>query len=316
MTKILNFQSELGPFAIELLDNLFVNQWLEHFLKTVNKYHITSRSVQWPVVTNNVGSNKCIENLMKSIGLANSLTYISPLPEIVTKDQLSLLNLDTQKLLNRLHRYCVTASETRNRWIINQEPTFEWVPYEIEEFNYVVDLINQSIHWLELYVHTPNKDKFCEPGWRFTEFIFKASKYDDVTVYHDDIDVSIADDMFKYLRLSGYDVWIKKDLLGKDFITGFADHDDPSEVDIRPPTMYSGGIQIDNNNGKNIIYESPEFINWLGKHPDDFHGNFPLGNVIKNKQNTLAKQIKFVGISDSSQVFTDPMMSVATVLNK
>jgi len=316
MPKILNFQSELGPFAIELLDNLFVNQWLEHFLKIVNKYHLTGRSVSWPFVTDSIKSTDCIENLMKSIELANSLTYISPFPETVSKNELALLNLDTQKILNRLHRYCVAAADTRNRWVRDQEPTFDWVPYEVEQFNYTVDLINQNIHRLELYVHTPHKDKFRKPGWHTTELIFNASKYDDVTVYHDDVDVIIDDAMFEYLRLSGYDVWIKKDLLGKDFITGFADHDDPGQIDIRPPTMYSGGIQIDNNNGKETIYQSSEFINWLGKYPNNFHGNYPLGNVVSNKQNSLAKQIQFVGISNSSQVFTDTIMSVAPVLDK
>lgn len=298
MPKIINFQSELGPFSIQLLDNLFVEQWLEHFLKMINRYEISGRPTGWPSIHNNTEvAVNCINDLLESINLANSLEYISPLPEIITKDQLTPLNLDTQQVLNRLHRYAVCAANTRNRWISNQEPTFEWVSYELEQFDYVVNLINQNIHKLEMHVRTPHKEKFNRV-YKATEFILNASKYDNVTVYENDVDVMIDDNMFDYLRLSGYDVWIKKDLLGKDFITGFADHDDPNELDIRPPTMYSGAIQIDKNFGKNTIYESPEFISWLGQHPTDFHGNYPLGNVISNKQNTFAKNIQFIGIDN------------------
>lgn len=298
MTKILNFDSELGPFSIELLDNLFVNQWLEHFLKIVNRYDLTSRPTFWPSINpNDEVAIKCVDNLLASIDLVNSLEYLSPLPEIITRDQLTPLSVETQKVLNRLHRYAVAAAETRNRWITNQEPTFKWVPYEIEQFGYAVNLINQNIHRLEMHIKTPHKEKFCR-ACGATEIIPDASKYKDVTVYEDEVDFMIDDSMFDYLKLTGYDVWIKKDLLGKDFITGFIDHDDPNEIDIRPPTMYSGAIKIDNNNGKEVIFESPEFISWLGKRPTDFHGSYPLGNVISNKPNTLARQIKFVGVSD------------------
>jgi hypothetical protein len=300
MTKILDFCTERGPFSIELLDNQFVAQWLEHFLKMSQKYHTTIRPTQWPYVMPNSNSkNDYIDQVLAAIQLINSFNFVVPLPETVTREQLACLDLSTQQILNRLHRYVVVAAETRNRWLLNQEPSYEWVPYDVEEFNYAVNLLNQNIHNLEQCVNTPHKDKF-HGVWKSIEILFDASKYNDVNIYFDDVDVAISDDMFPHLCLNGYDVWIKKDLLGKDYITAFVDHDSPTEFDVRPPTMYSGAIHINQNAGKDDIYNSSEFKTWLGNAPTNYHGNYPLGNIIGNKQNAIdCKTVEFIGQRDS-----------------
>jgi hypothetical protein len=297
MPVVLDFQTEHGVFSIELLDNPFVKQWLEHFLKMSQKYHTTIRSTSWPHVMRNLDlKNQSIDQVLTAIELVNSLDFVAPLPETVTQEQLTPLDLSTQLILNRLHRYAVVAAETRDRWILHDKPSYKWVPYEVEQFNYAVNLLNQNIHNLEQYVSTPHKTKFSTV-WQSTEILFDASKYNDVTVYHDDVDVAITDDMFPHLRLSEYDVWIKKDLLGKDYITAFADHDSPAEFDVRPPTMYSGAIHIDQNLGKDTIYQSLDFINWLGATPGNYHGNYPLGKVISNKSNTTnCKTVEFINL--------------------
>lgn len=299
MPKILNFKTEHGNFLIEMLDNEFVDQWLQHFLRVTKKYHTSIRPNRWPWIETQLDSkkdqvNQAIDQVVVATQLIDSLDGIAPLPEKICREQLASLDLNTQHVLNRLHRYAVVATENRDRWVQDQPASFEWVPYDHAQFDYAVNLLNQNIHNLEMYVSTPHKKKFWG-AWYSTEIVFDASKYTDVDIYHDDVDVAISDDMFPHLRLTGYDVWIKKDLLGKDFITAFADHDDPSKFDIRPPTIYSGGIHINQNTGKDTIYHSEEFVNWLGTTPTDFHGNYPLGRVIENKQHTVkAQQVEFV----------------------
>lgn len=298
MTKILDFKTEHGPFSIELISNPFVDRWLEHFLKMSQKYHTTIRSTGWPHIQNNANhTEEYIDQVLTAVELINGFDFVVPLPESVVRNQLTSLDLSTQQLLNRLHRYVVVAADTRNRWILDEEPAYKWVPYENEEFNYAINLLNQNIHNLEQYVKTPHKNKFLHV-WNSTEILFDASKYTDVNIYFDDVDVSISDDMFPYLRLTGYDVWIKKDLLGKDYITAFADHDNPAEFDVRPPTMYSGAIHINQNTGKEMIYNSEEFRSWLGAIPQNIHGNYPLGNII-NKQNTVnCCTVEFIGLRE------------------
>jgi hypothetical protein len=88
-------------------------------------------------------------------------------------------------------------------------------------------------------------------------------------------------------------VWIKKDLLGKDFITAFADHDDPAQFDIRPPPTISGGIAIDLDQGRDNLFDSPLFAAWLGQSPNDTHGSYPLGKVISGKENLLKFSRRF-----------------------
>lgn len=302
MPSILKFQTEHGNFEIELLDNKFVEIWLQHFLQVAQKYHTTIRPNRWPWIEQNLETRKhevdqAIDQVVAATQLIDSLQDIAPLPEKISREHLADLDLSAQKVLNRLHRYAVVATQHRNRWIQQEPASFAWVPWENAEFDYAVNLLNQNIHNLERYVSTPHKRKFWA-AWYSTEILFDASKYTDVDIYHDDVDVAITDDMFPHLRLTGYDVWIKKDLLGKDFITAFADHDDPAQFDVRPPTIFSGGIHINQNAGKDHIYHSQEFVDWLGTTPTDFHGNYPLGTVISNKQNTVnARNVEFVGIS-------------------
>jgi hypothetical protein len=301
MTNILQFRTEQGSFEIELLDNAFVDQWLQHFLKMSQKYHMSIRPNSWPWVNRKANSqqdiDQAIDSVISATQLINKLHGVLPLPEKISRTQLTPLDLSAQQVLNRLHRYAVVAAQYRDRWIISQPFSFDWVPYEDTEFDYAVNLLNQNIHALEQYVTTPHKNKFCS-AWKGTEILFDASKYSDVDIYHDDVDVDISDSMFPHLRLTGVDVWIKKDLLGKDFITAFADHDDPIEFDVRPPLMFSGGIHIHHNNGKDQIYQSTDFVNWLGTPANNFHGNYPLGNVIVGKQNTVnASTVQFLKLT-------------------
>jgi hypothetical protein len=128
-----------------------------------------------------------------------------------------------------------------------------------------------------------------------------ASKYQDIDVYQNDVDCAIPNYMQKYLKMSGFDVWIKKDLLGKDFITAFIDHDDADNFDVRPPTIISGAFQIHLNQGWDKVISNPEFQQWILSAPNSHCGNYPLGNVILGKENllrmgNLVKNIELVSI--------------------
>lgn len=283
----LNFRTDLGLVTIELADTKFVNFWFSHFQQMVTKYSLQTQKVDWPYYKKlDSTAFTIVDTIIDVINKINTLEYLSPLPEKITRNQFTSFDLTTQHLLNRLHRYCVVGTECRNRWLYHDAPTFEWVQWDDDQYMYLLNLLNQSIHSLEEYVKTPHRVKFSRTI-SSQQINFCASRYTDVDIYADGADLEIPDSMQDQLRISGYDVWIKKDILGKDFITAFADHDNPAEFDVRPPPMISGGLSIDFNNGKDTLYRSEEFQTWLQQPLTDHHGNYPIGQVIAGKQYLL-----------------------------
>jgi hypothetical protein len=285
MPNTINFVTDLGAVSIELLDTKFVDFWYKHFVAMSTQYELQPKPRAWPYFK----AQDCqqvadiVDRIISTINKINQISYLQPLPETVDKQQLLALDLGTQQLLNRLHRYAVVGTEIRDRWEHHSNSLFDLVPFDDEQYMYLLNLLNQSIHALEEFVQTPHKLQFLKAN-KGIELCFSASKYNDVDVYQDGADLEIPAHMQECLQLTGYDVWIKKDLLGKDFITAFADHDDPLQFDIRPPPMVSGGIMIDYNNGLDDIFSSNEFRQWLGSAPTNYHGSYPLGKVISGKQ--------------------------------
>jgi hypothetical protein len=299
--KLLNLQTDHGTTSIKLLDNSFVDFWLTHFQKVI-KFHDLEIIYGTQPSLNPCPSDlkeKLVDNIMSSIDKINALDYVVQFPELFTRDQLLSLDLTTQLTLNKLHRYCVVGDQWRNRWVYDGEAQFNYVEYGNQEYSYLVNLLNQNIHALELYVQTPNKLKFQNSIENVHLFLINSSKYSDVNIYADGIDVDIPDSMQEHMRLTGHDVWIRKDILGKDFITAFSEHEDPNQFDIRPPPMISGSMLIDVNNGRSQLFNSQEFKDWLGKEPTDIHGSYPLGDIISGKEYLLTTNKKINDISVS-----------------
>lgn len=298
--KLLNLQTDHGTTSIKLLDNPFVDFWLTHFQKVI-KFHGLEIIQGTQPSLNPCSSDlkeKLIDNIISSIDKINALDYVVPFPELLTRDQLSSLDLITQLTLNKLHRYCVVGDQCRNRWIYESEEQFNYVDYGNQEYPYLINLLNQNIHALELYVETPNKLKFQNSIENVHLFLINSSKYSDVNIYADGIDIEILDSMQEHMRLTGHDVWIRKDIVGKDFITAFSEHEDPNQFDIRPPPMISGSMLIDVNNGRSQLFNSQEFKDWLGKEPTDLHGSYPLGDIISGKEYLrTSKKINDISIS-------------------
>jgi hypothetical protein len=285
MAQYLNFSTNVGPFVFKVLDTKFANFWLKHFLKIKDHYTLQPHLCGWPRVNPvDASTSKIIDQIVSVADEINSIEYITPLPEPVDKSLLEKLNLDTQMFLNRLHRYVVTATEERDRWLLDESPRFDWIPWENQEINHILNLLNQSIHQLEFFVVTPHRKKFN--NFLSTIVVHPvASLYDDCVVYEDGVDNEISDSYMDDLRLYGHDVWIKKDILGKDFITAFADHDDHTRPDVRPPPMISGGIDIDIEDTREQFFYSSDFKDWLGQEPTNYHGSYPIGDIVERPDN-------------------------------
>lgn len=289
MSKHINLSTKFGLVVVELLNNPFVDFWLSHYQAMMAaRYSIGTRPTKWPFYQESDPGQvqHIVTTILDTIDQLNSAEYLTPLPETVTAQQLLSLDLNTQQVLNRLHRYAVVCSDYRDRWCQSGPVMFEWIPWENEQFMYLTNLLNQSIHQLENYVITPHKQEFSQ-SIQTVEFVFESSLYQDVDVFAAGAEIAVPEHMQQHLKLSGYDVWVKKDLLGKDFVTAFADHDDPDQFDIRPQNIISGGIAIDVNSWRDSFFNSAAFTSWLGQTPADCHGSYPLGQVIAGKQHLL-----------------------------
>jgi len=297
MKKYLNFTTNCGPLVFKLLDTGFANFWVEHFLNIQKNYNLQPYKTQWPYVKERDSSaDEIIDTIIRVFNDINQIDYIVPFPEPINRSTLEKLDLDAQAFLNRLHRYLVTATERRDRWI-DDAPQFNWIPWEDQEIHHLFNLLNQTIHKLEEYVVTPHRKQF---HYFITslEVTPVASQYTDCTVYEDGVDKEISDSFMKDLRLSGHDVWIKKDILGKDFVTAFADHDDPKKSDVRSPPMISGGFLISADDARKKFFETAEFKNWLGFEPTDAQGSYPIGDIVTKPKNiTEITELRFIDIS-------------------
>lgn len=281
----LSFDTDRGHVEIELFDNSFVNMWVQHAEKMIKKYQYKSRTMTWPFLHNHQnGADSIINKLLSTVDDINHQDFLVPMPETVKFQDLQSLDLHAQHVLNRLHRYCVTATTLRDRWIPDAV-AWSWIDYENKKFDYLINLLNQTIHHLEEYVATPRKKKLAGATLS-TEFILVASQHSDVDIYQDDVDFWIPNDMQQYLSIDKADVWIKKDILGKDYFTGFIDHDDVTQPDIQPPAMFSGAFMVDFL-GRESLYQDQEFLDWLGEPLSNRHGNYPLGNIIHGKDHVM-----------------------------
>lgn len=296
MPKHITLDVDHGEITIELLDNSFVDFWVKHHESMMSRYSISARPTKWPFYKNCDQScvDKIVLTILATIDQINTADYLSVLPELVTEHQLLALDLSTQQVLNRLHRYAVVCADYRDRWHLQGPVEFEFVPWENQEFMYLINVLNQSIHQLEDYVVTPHKQEFSQ-SIHTVEFVFQSSLYQDVDVFATGADLAIPTHMQQHLRLLDHDVWIKKDLLGKDFVTAFADHDDPAEFDIRPQNIISGSVSIDVNNWREQFFNSSAFGSWLGQPVSNHHGSYPLGNVVAGKNHLQKVQHKLGG---------------------
>jgi hypothetical protein len=106
-----------------------------------------------------------------------------------------------------------------------------------------------------------------------------------------------------------FDVWVGKDILGKDHITAYYDHDDASEWDVTPIVGYSGKIALDvSDMTRSDLVRSDPFRAWLDECDVPYSPamcGMPVGTIVEGKD--IARQM-FV---DFQEFTPDAMSSVS-----
>lgn len=308
-----------GTIHIELLDNPFVQKWTTHFSNMLEKYPIDYHAESQPVFnhTNNKWQNlqdlKSLKNII--IKLQDMGTNIPFDSCKIEYEQIFVDHDEGQKILNELHRYFTTAgrslwnSNGSGYWSETFDSKFTFSKEDEDEFRYYHALINDYVHVLDQSIMTSRKSADFNNQIVNLQFNFIAMLADDCR-YDDGAYVQITEEDYQYASDSDeYDVWVGNDILGKDYIEAYYDHDDPSQWDVTSINGHTGRLNINvesmwyeknNENTYNTLQKlvkREDFQNWLKEYNVKYVPQMcgmPLGKITSGREFAIRKYFKSV----------------------
>ena len=302
-----------GTIHIELLDNPFVKKWTTHFSKMRKAYDINYYANTQPVYNIDNTSQeilKNLENLRNIIIKLNDMGTNFPInPWKVVYEKIFPDHDVGQQILNEIHRYFTTAGRSiidflhrddmtyiEGYWSDDFPSNFTINEENFELFLYNHALVNDGVHKLDQSILTSRKDTDYKNQVVNLQFEIESQKKDgrfDLGTW-----VEIIEEDYLFASDSKeYDVWCGNDILGKDYIEAYYDHDDPTQWDVTPIDGHSGKFKInvasqwyEENSTDNTLQQlvkSDNFQNWLKeyniKYVPEMCG-IPLGKIISGKE--------------------------------
>lgn len=196
---------------------------------------------------------------------------------------LSNPNCLTQNYLNRWHRYFTFLEKKHSK-------KYEYLPPNTmmdDLYEYIHD-INETVHKLEYltYWKLPRRKKFSNP-YQYTIQFTNAnhhSYFHDKEGNHNVWDyveklVGYSYDNINDLQNNDYTVWLNEDIIGKDQIKAWLDHDDLTQEDITGNFVVTPSVIFDPNKLYKRVIDDFEFqqeSKLSGKTID----RYPIGNII------------------------------------
>ena len=302
-----------GTIHIELLDNPFVKKWTEHFSNMLEKFEVNYGAETQPVFNPSKTNQEILtdlENLRNTIiKLQDMGTNFPCNPWKVTYEKIFIDHDVGQQILNEIHRYFTTGERTYTGWDrnIGKHGLTHWSDdFESEftinknnknEFYKQLLLINDYVHELDQSLMTTRKlidrDKqIVNLQFKFTGGIFADIREEDYMYASDNEE---------------YDVWVGNDILGKDYIEAFYDHDDPSQWDVTCINGHTGRVNINVasqwfekesiDNSLQKLVKKKHFQDWLKEYNVEYVPQMcgiPLGKVTSGKEFAIRKYFKSV----------------------
>jgi hypothetical protein len=282
--------------VIELLKNKFMLDYVNHLKFSLDHYRFVSeRDMVPPLERGNDWQGEIpmnVDRIKSAIHELNAMGTKFP----VDPDEVSFVShgIQSQSLLNRLHRYFTTGGATGKykaevdgivdkHWeSMDSTDRFDVMRDCYEKFDFTIHEINSAVHELENYVISDRADLFD----RELEY----------NVFFDSNQMFRADESnrqyFNYITSEHleffsnepiYDVWLPlSQIQGKNYWTAFISYDDPREWDVSSNILYSASFCISDRKWMN----NPALLEWLKQHdiePGPMTGGMPLGRVIEGK---------------------------------
>ena len=311
MTSSIDIITSPGTIHIELLDNPFVKKWTEHFCNMQKAYDIDYRAFTHPVyniIKTNQEILKDLENLRNIIIKLRDMDTNFPFDPWKIAYEKIFPDTDVgQHMLNEIHRYFTTAGRTLNEyedlgilnsghWSDDFDSKFTFDKENEEEVRHTHALVNDYVHELDQGLLTSRKDTDFKNQAVNLQFEFGSQKKD--CRFDSGTWVSIAEEDYKYAddKLD-IDVWVGNDILGKDYIEAYYDHDDPTQWDVTPIDGHSGKFKINvasqwyekdsTDSTLQQLVKSNNFQNWLKEHNVKYTPEMcgiPLGRITDGKE--------------------------------
>jgi len=273
---------------VEFRDHPFVNKWFEHWRYINSNFNAFTYQYQFPININNSAPTldivtEAIDSICDAATYLDSITNKFKFPydlnNFPSYDVFLENGLESQLHLNRLHRYFTTGSRNphsrdlfNNGMIKNEMDANNWLN-RIQE-------INQAVHKLDHSTKTPHlQDTTILDSLAVHYHLHNEKMYLSEGTFHfftPEECLDAADDS------TNWNVWMRVDLLGKDYMTGFVNHDDPAEWDIQYLNSYTGMFIIYPNKTPIDFCKNETFRNWLHEHGlryDSRMCGIPLGKL-------------------------------------
>ena len=284
---------------IKLFDNPATRKWFEKFssckfstASMVNGMYNQRDNIdldELPYVLSKINFNwnniKLTLQKLKDIGFN---TDLFDLPESFNFDQ---------QLLNQLHRFFTynilwyhKADNTNNPF----DPNFKNKCMSRQDWHELLNQINESVHNLEQYTTTNNRNILKGYPLKFLQVILNSKPTNNSWI---DFNLEEQQENYKYQIYKKKSkkplVRLDPSILGKSYLQSFLDHDDPTCVDCTGRLGSHGNFYIDVDNTLSDIYMSEDFKEWLS-HYNIINPplEFPIGIVVKPHRVFLKSIIK------------------------
>ena len=302
----INPQGTERHIEIKLLDNDFVKKWKNYLIQTSKKFP----NLRWGNGLIGQGTVDVYKDPWPTIDtLFDSLKYLDRNTEFILQhEDYSLLkecrtfnryvNNITQHDLNRWHRYFTTlAAKFRdNELSINEGVNRDEVYQNIHN-------INIYVHALEYitYPHCERRKPFMDHQfhYRFSPISADYNGYSPETndqMFATEDTIMISNEFDPLVENFDYTVWLNEDILGKDQVKAWLDHDNLNEEDITGNLFMTPSIILDPSKIIPTVLRNREFIEESKLSGKKFN-RFPIGNIINidkiDWETKLRKYLKF-----------------------
>lgn len=260
------FPTEILDLHIELINNPAVTSWAEHFKNGfLAKANIQNYYVIFPhdpiKLEEYLGICRLRIEQLKEIGYV----YNGPLPNNIN-------DID-RNFTNQLHRFF-----THNQHVVNHA---YWPELSLNEhitkqksITSLLQDVNENVHLIERYLK-PVPDINSESLQEI--YLSAEPAYDHPTWW------AMDHDYRQYHTDNHADIIFGSQILGKTLLRSFLDGDDPVDWDTTGHYANNGTLQILPTNGREQIYNSKQFNQWLLQHNinrSNVFFDFPVGNII------------------------------------